>query len=95
LAIVAGSPGLLVISKTWGLFDTGTVSVVERTADRKWVLRPFLELTGSLRCYRVRSDGGIDIATTVGTLVVDPAGHVDRFDCDEIPLEPPASTLGP
>lgn len=66
----------------------GTVSVLERGRDGRWIARPHLELPAPPSGLRQTVDGGLAIATTTGTLVLGPSGAVERFDCREFPPAP-------
>jgi virginiamycin B lyase len=100
LAIVARPWGLVVLqhrSVSWGV-DGGLVTVLIQGPEGHWSGRPFLELPGAPIAFRTLSDGGMDIATTQGTVAVGPTGHVRAFECKEAPpgavaltAQPPAS----
>ena len=66
----------------------GTMSVLERGRDGRWIARPHLELPAPPSGLRPTADGGLAIATTTGTLVLGPSGAVERFDCREVTPAP-------
>jgi hypothetical protein len=83
-AIVVRPWGLLVVHRLPALFNPGTVSALVHLDNDRWIARPLLELPGFPEALRLEPDGGMAIATTKGTLWLNPKGTVERFECDEV-----------
>jgi hypothetical protein len=65
----------------------GTVSVLERGADKKWKARPSMQLPDKPRAYRAMPDGTLGIATREGIVFLTSKGEIARYACTEDPME--------
>jgi hypothetical protein len=86
--IVPRPSGLLLLQGPAGISEYGTISRLERSRDGRWAAQPFLELPGGPRAFRLKSDGGLAIATTNGILTLDSTVAVQQFECQQEPQRP-------
>jgi hypothetical protein len=81
-AIVRRPWGLVLLQgRAYNARLDGTVSILERGRNGQWSARPHLELPAAPTALRLAPDGGMAIATKMGTLALGPSGAVERFEC--------------
>jgi virginiamycin B lyase len=79
-----------IVPRRWGqvlVETTGTVSVLERSADGKTTSRPVFQLPGAPRAYRDMPGGDLGIATDDGTVLLGPKAEIAGFVCNDPDLD--------